>query len=215
MTDAGAEAANAVKPRKRAREPRPAAAPDRPTLRIEDVLAMGAGKRAELLAELSPRECAQTFYDWAFWARPDQEPPPGDWIVWLILAGRGSGKTRAGAETVRRWTKTFPIVNLIGPTADDVRDVMVLGESGIVNCCRRDERPRYLASAGRLEWPGGAKSLLFSADEPDRLRGKQHMKLWCDELAAWRRPEAFDQAMLGLRLGDRPQMVVTTTPRAL
>jgi len=104
-------------------------------------------------------------------------------------------------------------VNLIGPTADDVRDVMVLGESGILNCCRRQERPRFLPSAGRLEWPNGAMSLLFSAEEPDRLRGKQHMKLWCDELAAWRRPDAFDQAMLGLRLGPKPQMIVTTTPR--
>src|SRR5580658_908239 len=132
---------------------------------------------------------------------------------WLILAGRGAGKTRAGAEAVRQWAQDYPSVNLIGPTADDVRDVMVLGESGILNCCRRDERPRYLASAGRLEWPSGAVSLLFSAEEPDRLRGKQHMKLWLDELAAWRRPEAFDQAMLGLRLGDKPQMIVTTTPR--
>ena len=114
---------------------------------------------------------------------------------------------------MRLWSQSFPNVNLIGPTADDVRDVMVLGDSGILNCCRKDERPRYLASAARLEWPNGAMSLLFSAEEPDRLRGKQHMKLWCDELAAWRRPDAFDQAMFGLRLGDKPQMVVTTTPR--
>ena len=162
---------------------------------------------------MTPAECAELSHNWSFWARPDQAPPPGDWIVWLILAGRGAGKTRAGAEAVRRWSATHRIVNLIGPTADDVRDVMVLGESGVLKCCRRDERPRYLASAGRLEWPNGAVSLLFSAEEPDRLRGKQHMKLWLDELAAWRRPEAFDQAMLGLRLGDKPQMIVTTTPR--
>ena len=107
----------------------------------------------------------------------------------------------------------FPLTNLIGPTADDVRDVMVLGESGVLACCRAEERPRYLASAGRLEWPNGAVSYLFSAEEPDRLRGKQHMKLWLDELAAWRRLDAFDQAMLGLRLGEKPQMIVTTTPR--
>ena len=162
---------------------------------------------------MSPLECAQIYYDWTFWARPDQAPPPGDWIVWLILAGRGAGKTRAGAEAVRLWSQSYPNVNLIGPTADDVRDVMVLGDSGILNCCRKDERPRYLASAARLEWPNGAMSFLFSAEEPDRLRGKQHMKLWCDELAAWRRPDAFDQAMFGLRLGDKPQMVITTTPR--
>ncbi len=196
MTDAEAKAAEARRIR-----------------RIGDLLKLGAGQRARTLAELTPLECAQLFHDWSLWARPDQAPPPGDWIVWLILAGRGAGKTRAGAEAVRQWSKAFPIVNLIGPTVDDVRDVMVLGESGILACCRRDERPRYLASAGRLEWPSGATSLLFSAEEPDRLRGKQHMKLWLDELAAWRRPETFDQAMLGLRLGNKPQMVVTTTPR--
>jgi phage terminase large subunit-like protein len=187
--------------------------PRPPIRRIGDILALKKGSRAQMLEEITPLECAQVIYDWTLWARPDQAPPPDDWIVWLILAGRGAGKTRAGAEAIREWSKTHAIINLIGPTADDVRDVMVLGESGILNCCRRDERPRYLASAGRLEWPTGAVSLLFSAEEPDRLRGKQHMKLWCDELAAWRRPDAFDQAMLGLRLGDKPQMVITTTPR--
>jgi phage terminase large subunit-like protein len=191
-----------------------AAPPLRPPIRrIGDLLDLPAGRRASILSEMNADECAQIFYDWNLWARPDQAPPPGDWVVWLILAGRGAGKTRSGAEAVRRWAKDFPFVNLIGPTADDVRDVMVLGESGILGICRRDERPRYLPSAARLEWPNGAVSLLFSAEEPDRLRGKQHMKLWLDELAAWRQPDAFDQAMLGLRLGDRPQMVVTTTPR--
>ena len=184
-----------------------------PIRRIDDFVRLDPGLRTRILAEMSPRECAQVFYDWALWARPDQAPPPGDWIVWLILAGRGAGKTRAGAEAVRLWSQSFSFVNLIGPTADDVRDVMVLGDSGVLNCCRKDERPRYLASAARLEWPNGAMSLLFSAEEPDRLRGHQHMKLWCDELAAWRRPETFDQAMFGLRLGAKPQMVVTTTPR--
>ena len=193
--------------------PRPSWRPGERVHRIGDLLALNLDKRARILDDMSPLECAQIFYDWAFWARPDQEPPPGDWIVWLILAGRGAGKTRAGAEAVRLWSQDYPNVNLIGPTADDVRDVMVLGESGILNCCRNDQRPRYLASAGRLEWPNGGVSLLFSAEEPDRLRGKQHAKLWCDELAAWRRAEAFDQAMFGLRLGDKPQMVVTTTPR--
>ena len=209
MTDATAEAASDPSHR----SPRPSWRPGQPIRRIGDLLALGLDQRARILEEMSPLECAQIFYDWTFWARPDQAPPPGDWIVWLILAGRGAGKTRAGAEAVRLWSQTFSSVNLIGPTADDVRDVMVMGDSGILNCCRKDERPRYLASAARLEWPNGAMSLLFSAEEPDRMRGKQHMKLWCDELAAWRRPDAFDQAMFGLRLGDKPQMVVTTTPR--
>jgi phage terminase large subunit-like protein len=206
MTDETAEPEAGPEPRARLR-------PGLPIQRIGDILELDPDKRARLIGDMTPRECAQIFYDWTFWARPDQAPPPGDWIVWLILAGRGAGKTRAGAEAVRLWSQSFPFVNLIGPTADDVRDVMVLGESGILNICRRDERPRYLASSARLEWPSGAVSFLFSAEEPDRLRGKQHMKLWLDELAAWRRPDAFDQAMLGLRLGDKPQMVVTTTPR--
>ncbi len=184
-----------------------------PIQRIGDLLKRSPDERTRILAAMTDKDCEQILCDWNLWARADQEPPAGDWVVWLILAGRGAGKTRAGTEAVRRWSWDFPMINLIGPTADDVRDVMVLGESGILNCCRNEERPRFLASAGRLEWPNGAVSLLFSAEEPDRLRGKQHLKLWCDELAAWRRPDAFDQAMLGLRLGRKPQMIVTTTPR--
>src|ERR1700730_8821722 len=129
------------------------------------------------------------------------------------MATGSSGSSSPGAAAVRTWVNDYPIVNLIGATIADARDIMVRGESGILACCRRDERPRFLASDLRLEWPNGAVSALFSAEEPDRLRGKQHMKLWCDELAAWRQPDAFDQAMLGLRLGDKPQAVITTTPR--
>ena len=182
-------------------------------MRIADLVNLELETRVQLLQEMTPRECAQLFHDWTFWARDDQAAPPGDWIIWLILAGRGAGKTRAGAEAVRNWINDYPIVNLIGATLADARDIMVRGESGILACCRRDERPEFHATDLRLEWPNGAVSQLFSAEEPDRLRGKQHMKLWCDELAAWRQPDAFDQAMLGLRLGDRPQAVVTTTPR--
>ena len=106
-----------------------------------------------------------------------------------------------------------PIVNLIGAPIADARDIMVRGESGILACCRRDERPRFLAADLRLEWPNGAVSALFSAEEPDRLRGKQHMKLWCDELAAWRQPDACDQAMLGLRLRRQARKTVITTTK--
>jgi phage terminase large subunit-like protein len=178
-----------------------------------DFLKLDLDTRVRMFAEVTPLECAQLFHDWALWARPDQAPPDGEWIIWLILAGRGAGKTRAGADAVRNWVQTYPFVNLIGATIADARDIMVRGESGILACCRRDERPRFLAADLRLEWPNGAVSMLFSAEEPDRLRGKQHMKLWCDELAAWRQPDAFDQAMLGLRLGEKPQAVITTTPR--
>jgi len=170
-------------------------------------------ERASFFSRLDADELESLKSLWPFWARPDQLIPPGDWIYWLPLAGRGWGKTRTGAETLRQWARDFPLVNLIGATADDVRDVMVEGESGVLAVCPRDERPRYVAHRRRLDWPNGAKSLLFSAEEPERLRGKQHQKLWCDELAAWRYPEAWDQAVFGLRLGKKPQAIITTTPR--
>ena len=182
---------------------------------LETVLAMSGEECARYVAALTPPEREAFWFKWRLWARQDQLPPDGDWLYWLILAGRGAGKTRAGAEAVRQWVKNFPLVNLIGPTADDVRDVMVTGESGLIACCPPHERPHYARASARLCWPNGATSLLFSAEEPDRLRGKQHMKLWCDELAAWRHAEAFEQALLGLRLGDRPQAVITTTPRPI
>ena len=134
---------------------------------IGELLELSPAERARALAPLSDKQCDELFYDWSLWARDDQRPPPGDWIYWLILAGRGAGKTRAGAEAVREWVKSFAIVNLIGATHDDVRDVMVLGESGLMRFCPRDERPRYARAAGRLVWPNGAVSLLFSAEEPD------------------------------------------------
>ncbi|MGH6796180.1 MAG: terminase large subunit domain-containing protein [Methylocella sp.] len=132
---------------------------------------------------------------------------------WLIMAGRGWGKTRTGAEQVREWAKTSRYVNLIGATADDARDIMIQGESGLLEICPRDERPRYIKGDRLLLWPNGCKSLIFTADEPERLRGKQHEKLWADELASWRYPESWDQAQFGLRLGKYPQAIVTTTPR--
>jgi len=178
-----------------------------------DLARLSARERAAFFAKLDGDELESLKTLWSFWARPEQLVPAGDWVFWLPLAGRGWGKTRTGAETVRHWARDFPLVNLIGATADDVRDVMVEGESGVLAICPRDERPRYVAHKRRLEWPNGAKSLLFSAEEPERLRGKQHMKLWADELAAWRYPDAWDQAIFGLRLGGKPQAIVTTTPR--
>lgn len=170
-------------------------------------------ERAELWASLSEREAHELLFDWHVWARPQQLPPPGNWRVWLVMAGRGFGKTRTGAEWIRQQVKHCPWTNIIGPTIDDARDIMIEGESGILAICPDDERPRYVASKRRLEWPNGAKSLIFTADEPERLRGKQHGKLWADEIAAWRYRESWDQAMFGLRLGDNPQAVGTTTPR--
>jgi phage terminase large subunit-like protein len=145
--------------------------------------------------------------------RPAQRTPAGDWTIWGYIGGRGIGKTRVGAEWTKEQARSFRFVNIIAPTADDARDAMVEGESGILACCPSDFYPEYQPSKRRLEWPNGSKTLIFSADEPERLRGKQHEKLWMDEVASWRRPEAYDQAMFGLRLGRKPQALATTTPK--
>jgi len=172
--------------------------------------------RDEILNALSDVDAEGLLYQWTgFLARPAQELPEGDWSYWLILAGRGFGKTRTGAEAVREWVKTNQYVNLIGATSDDARDIMVEGESGIMSICPRGERPYYKKHESKLEWPNGATSLIFTADKPDRLRGKQHEKIWADELASWRYMDAWDQAKFGLRLGKLPQAIVTTTPRPL
>jgi phage terminase large subunit-like protein len=161
-------------------------------------------------------------FKWRLWVRPKQVLPEdcechrGNWATWLILSGRGYGKTRVGAETVRRWAKDFKYVNLIGPTADDLRDSMIQGESGILAICPPNERPYYAKSDRQLKWPNGAISLLFSAEEPERLRNKQSEKIWMDEVAGYRYPtETFDMAMFGLRLGKNPQTVITTTPKPI
>lgn len=192
------------------------------TFHASDLARLSEADRNAFVESLTPEEAEALLYHWPFYARPEQIIPPprspddprGDWITWLILAGRGFGKTRTAAETVRRWiAEGYNYVNIIGATVDDVRGIMVDGESGIMAVCPRDERPRHNSSKRRLEWPNGAVSLLFSAEEPDRLRGKQHSKLACDELAAWRYPDTWDQAKFGLRLGNRPQIIVSTTPR--
>jgi len=171
--------------------------------------------RDELIAALRPAEARALLHEWAFWARPNQLPPGGEWRVWLVLAGRGFGKTRTGAEMIRARVaaRTSHRLALVAPTAGDARDVMVEGESGILAISPPWERPRYEPSKRRLTWPNGAIATLFSADEPERLRGPQHDAAWCDELASWRHPEAWDMLMFGLRLGNDPRVIVTTTPR--
>ena len=166
-------------------------------------------------AELLRRRANTERYDWQRIARPNQLPPPGEWIVWLLLAGRGFGKTRTGAEFVRAEVEAGRArrIALVGATAGDTRDVMVEGESGILAVSPPANRPRYEPSKRRVTWPNGAMATLYSADEPDRLRGPQHDLAWPDELAAWRYANTWDMLMLGLRLGKRPRAVVTTTPR--
>ena len=174
-------------------------------------------ERLKRLGRLTPEQATALRYRWEFWARPNQLPPlefkNGTKTYWLVKAGRGFGKTRIGAEMVRGWARDFRYVNLIGATVDDARDIMVEGESGILAICPRDERPIYQKGERKLKWPSGCVSLIFTADEPERLRGKQHEKLWADEIAAWRYKESWDQAQFGLRLGPLPQSVITSTPK--
>jgi phage terminase large subunit-like protein len=174
-----------------------------------------------VLADIDPEGL---LYDWKFWGRPNQIAPPGDWLTWLILAGRGFGKTRAGSEWIRAMVcGDTPLargkasrIALIGETAADCRDVMVRGESGILSVHHPDWRPVYEPSKRSITWPNGAVALLFNATEPDQLRGPQHDLAWCDELAKWRyAQETWDMLQFGLRLGDDPRQLVTTTPRPI
>lgn len=172
-------------------------------------------KREELLGAMSEEEQFAMLYSWECWRRPKQATPPGDWRVWVILAGRGFGKTRTGAEFVREQVEANRAghIALVGATASDVRDTMIEGESGLLSIFPPNQRPRYEPSKRRVTFSNGAIAVAFSADEPDRLRGPNHDLAWADELAAWRYPDAWDQLMLGLRIGDLPRSVVTTTPR--
>jgi phage terminase large subunit-like protein len=148
-------------------------------------------------------------------ARQAQRPPSGDWRTWLVQAGRGYGKTRVGAEWVRDQVERGQAkrVALVAPTAADARDVMVEGVSGILAVCPPWNRPKYEPSKRRLTWPNGAIATTYSAEEPERLRGPQHDLAWLDEVGSWEQPEVLDNLRLGLRLGDNPRTLVTTTPR--
>ena len=157
-------------------------------------------------------------------ARPAQIAPGGDWQTWLVLAGRGFGKTRTGAEWVREQIKAGRSrIALIAPTASDARDVMVEGESGLLSVCWAGDRsvsgemlgrPSYEPSKRRVTWANGAVATLFSAEEPERLRGPQFEAGWADELAAWKYlRETWDMFMFGLRLGSDPRTIITTTPK--
>jgi phage terminase large subunit-like protein len=168
-------------------------------------------------------------YDWSLWARPKQLPPQdalrsnsedasrsdSSWHIWLLLAGRGFGKTLAITQWALAQAKAMPGSRgaLVAATERDARDVLVEGESGILNVAPPDFMPKFEPSKRRLTFPNGSTAALFSAEKPNRLRGPQHHWAICDELAAWTAPEAFDMLLLGLRLGDDPRVAVATTPR--
>lgn len=163
----------------------------------------------------TPAELEALEWLWAFWARPGQTEPPGDWTAWLILAGRGYGKTRTAAEWARAQAERMPGSRgaLVARTAADTRDVLVEGESGILAVSPPRFMPVYEPSKRRVTWPNGSVATLYSADKPDLLRGPQHHWAIADELAAWRYPEAWDMLMMGLRLGNHPRVLIATTPR--
>jgi phage terminase large subunit-like protein len=176
---------------------------------------------AELLAEIEPGEREFFLRDFSVFAHSHQLPPDlanncEPWTTWLILGGRGAGKTRAGAEWVRAVAISDPKarIALVGETERDTREVMVEGMSGLLAVHPPHERPQWVPSRRQLEWPNGALAQAFSAEDPESLRGPQFSAAWCDELAKWRNAEAtFDMLQFGLRLGERPRQVMTTTPR--
>jgi phage terminase large subunit-like protein len=182
----------------------------RARLTADDLMARA---RADLAARVHARAARQVS-GWRTVARPEQIHPAGDWRVWCYVGGRGTGKTRAGSEWVheRRRAGSGRIA-LVAATAADARDVMVEGESGLRARSPAHDRPRYNPSLRRVTWADGSIATMYSADEPDRLRGPQHTDAWADECASWRYPEAWDMLLMGLRLGADPRVVVTTTPR--
>lgn len=161
-------------------------------------------------------------YFWEFAARDEQLPPPGNWRIWMIMAGRGFGKTRAGAEWVRMIADTNPDarIALVSASLAEARAVMVEGDSGLLAVCGPDRKLVYEPSLHRIRFPSGAQAQLFSAAEPEALRGPQHSHAWCDEIGKWplannRATRCWDNLMLGMRLGGHPRVAVTTTPRAV
>lgn len=172
----------------------------------------------KVLASLTEAQRTELLHDWrGFWARKNQILPDGVWTLWCILAGRGFGKTRTGAETVREWVdQGYKRIHLVGATASDARDVMVQGESGLLSVFPPHQRPLYEPSKRLITFHTGAVAITFSADEPERLRGPQCEAFWADELVAWRfGQDAWDNLMFGFRLGSDPRGIITTTPKPI
>jgi predicted phage terminase large subunit-like protein len=201
---------------------------------LAELVAMSPEMREKWMSRFNTPDALERLkFHWDFWGRPSQFPPKDDWSIWLILAGRGFGKTRTGAEWVRdnmcgdtpltggRWRH----IALIAETASDARHVMVgdgkatsdpKAGSGLLQIHPKDFRPVYEPSKRQLTWPNGAVALIYNGTEPNQLRGPQHDAAWCDELAKWQyAQEAWDQLQFGLRTGSNPQVCITTTPRPI
>lgn len=166
-----------------------------------------------LAKEIPESELLDIAFNWPVWAMSHQLPPDGDWTTWLLLGGRGAGKTRAGAEWVRMLAERgIGPIALVCETMTEAEAVMVKGESGVLRICPPWMEPRLVGSV--LHWPNGVEAHLLPASNPERFRGPQFAAAWCDETAKWTKAEAaFDMLQFGLRLGERPRQLVTTTPR--
>jgi len=181
-------------------------------------------KLKEVLDQLGPKKTEELQHTWEFWARPEQLEPNGDWNIWIALAGRGWGKTRAGVEWVRHQVKSGKKrIAAVAPTNSDIRRVMVEGESGFLNVCWKGDKtyrggklgyPNWSPTNRTLTWENGAKVEFYSAEDPERLRGPQFHAAWADEVAAWRnQQDVWDMLQFTLRLGRKPRVMVTTTPK--
>jgi phage terminase large subunit-like protein len=185
-------------------------------LRASSIASLPPSKRQAFLDSLSGDELAHIEHDWRFWARDEQLAPPGLWRIWLLLAGRGFGKTRVGAEWCHeRAAESVCRIAIVGATMDDARKICVDGESGIMACAKPWFRPTFEPSknGGTVTWPNGSLAELYSGEKPDGLRGPQFHAAWLDELLKWRRMQAaWDMLRFALRLGTHPRTVITTTP---
>ncbi|MCF6195713.1 MAG: terminase family protein [Emcibacter sp.] len=190
----------------------------------EWIASLDPARRRALFKNITEEECDALNYDWSFWARKNQLPPDGDWFCWLILAGRGFGKTRTAVEWIRGLVegdspnmapKGAPArIALVADTMLDGKLTMIEGESGLLAVSPKDFRPTFNSSNKKLTWPNGVQAFLYSAETPDQLRGPQHHVAWADELAKWRYvEETWSNLLLGLRLGKMPRVLATTTPR--
>jgi phage terminase large subunit-like protein len=189
---------------------------------LETLLALNHRERMKEFNRLSEDEKRALDHHWRFWGRDAQVAPGGDWRTWLILAGRGFGKTRAGAEWVREVSEAHDEarIALVAASLGEARAVMVEGESGILAVSPPGRVPDFEPSLRRLTWRNGAQATLYSAGEPESLRGPQHSHAWCDELGKWdssggKAQRTWDNLLFGLRLGEHPRVLATTTPRAV
>jgi phage terminase large subunit-like protein len=183
---------------------------------LETLARLPASKRRRMI-EQHGADAVRT--NWSLWCQPGQGAPPGNWRTWMMTAGRGFGKTRAGAEWVRAIAESGNAkisIALVAGTISEARSVMVEGESGVLAISPAATRPLWEPTRGRLLWRTGAQAFVYSGENPEKLRGPQHGYAWCDELAKWAYPtETWDNLQLGLRVGERPRALITTTPRTV